>query len=285
MGILDYRCQMKTHKFLALICLLPFAPSLFGQTTNTPASSRNPVTPPASIPEEARKHFVMGTTLFKDAKTADDFSQVESEFKKAADLAPQWPDPRYNLALGKEAAGDFSGAMADLKLYQQFKLSDSESRTVQDKIYALEAKAEVAAAKRIEKTESDTTKQNEQQIVDLQRNFPDLIHKLDGATFVGFYKGHREKINFLRKPLDIATKPPTTFSSTPYIWLQYNEDDDNKRPSVVIPTSATTFYLTSAFFPTDLDKWPDKKSIWTLSQDGRTLNLNDDSGAQYFTKK
>jgi hypothetical protein len=131
---------MKKHTSFALICLslLLFATSLVAQT-NVSAQ-----TPPA-IPEEARKHFVMGTTLFKDAKTADDFAAVESEFKQAADLAPQWPDARYNLALAKEAAGDYSGAMADLKLYQKFKLSDSEARTVQDKIYALEAKAGAAA--------------------------------------------------------------------------------------------------------------------------------------------
>ena len=100
----------------------------------------NPPAPP--IPEEARKHFVMGTTLFKDAKTPDDYAQVESEFKQAVDLAPQWPDARYNLALAKEAAGDFAGAMADLKLYQQFKLPDTDARTAQDKIYVLEAKQE-----------------------------------------------------------------------------------------------------------------------------------------------
>ncbi|HEX4757347.1 MAG TPA: hypothetical protein VH308_05160 [Terracidiphilus sp.] len=105
-----------------------FIPFLVAQTT--------PV--PSSVPEEARRHFVMGMTLSKDAKTADDFVHVESEFKQAADLASQWPDPRYNLALTDEAAGDYAKAMADLKLYQQFKLSDTEARTVQDKIYALE---------------------------------------------------------------------------------------------------------------------------------------------------
>jgi tetratricopeptide (TPR) repeat protein len=114
-----------------------------------PAASTNAVSQPP-IPEEARKHFVMGTTLFKDAKTPDDYSQVVSEFKQATDLAPQWPEARYNLALAKEAAGDYSGAMDDLKLYQQFKLSDDEARTVQDKIYALEAKSEEAAKKAAE---------------------------------------------------------------------------------------------------------------------------------------
>ena len=128
---------MKTFVLCALVGFTLSAPILRAQAT---------ATSPAPIPEEARKHFVMGATLFKDAKTPDDYAQVESQFKQAVDLAPQWPDARYNLALSKEAAGDFAGAMADLKLYQQFKLSDTDARTVQDKIYALEAKQEKKAA-------------------------------------------------------------------------------------------------------------------------------------------
>jgi hypothetical protein len=138
---------MKVHTVFVLICLSLTAPSAFAQS-NGPASA---MAASPAVPEEARRHFVMGTTLFKEAKAADDFSQVESEFKKAADLAPQWPDARYNLALAKEAAGNYSGAMADLKLYQQFKISDSEARTVQDKIYALEAKAGASVRKQIDR--------------------------------------------------------------------------------------------------------------------------------------
>ena len=129
---------MKKYALLGLVVCTLAISSLVAQIN---------ATAPTPIPEEARKHFVMGTTLFKDAKTPDDYAQVEGEFKQAVDLAPQWPDARYNLALSKEAAGDYSGAMADLKLYQQFKLSDTEARTVQDKIYALEAKTGEAAKK------------------------------------------------------------------------------------------------------------------------------------------
>ena len=135
---------MRTQTILVLICFSLIKPLLFGQT-NAPADSANTTTPPV-IPEEARKHFVMGTALFKDAKTPDDYVQVVGEFKQATDLAPQWPDPRYNLALAKEASGDYSGAEADLKIYQQFKLSDTEARSVQDKIYVLEAKLEKKSA-------------------------------------------------------------------------------------------------------------------------------------------
>ena len=87
----------------------------------------------------------MGETMFKEAKNVDAFTQSVAEFAEAARLAPQWPEARYNLALAKEAAGDYSGSMADLKLYKQFKLTDSEARTAQDKIYAIEAKQKMAA--------------------------------------------------------------------------------------------------------------------------------------------
>src|ERR1043166_2581961 len=120
---------MKTHALLILISLSLLTPSLFSYASTAPIS------------EEARKHFLAGTALAQHAKTAADLSRVVNEFKRAADLAPQLPEARYNLARAREAAGDYSGAIADLKRYQQFKLSDSESRMVQDKIYALEAKA------------------------------------------------------------------------------------------------------------------------------------------------
>jgi tetratricopeptide (TPR) repeat protein len=129
-----------------------------------------------AIPEEARKHFVKGATLFKDAKTPDDFSQVIEEFRQAARLAPWWPDVRYNIALACESAGDYAGAMENLKLYQLFKLSDTEARTVQDKIYALEAKQDKAAKE--SSPEALAKKQ--------QDKIEELLKSLNGAKFVFF---------------------------------------------------------------------------------------------------
>jgi len=97
------------------------------------------------IPEEARKHFVRGAALFKAAKSPEDFNQVSVEFLQSVRLAPWWPEARYNLALAREAAGDYPTAIAKLKLYQLFKLPETEARAVQDKIHALEAKQEKAA--------------------------------------------------------------------------------------------------------------------------------------------
>ncbi len=147
---------MKFFKPILLPGLIFLSLPMFAQDTAT--------TPPP-IPEEARKHFVMGETLFKDAKTADDFVQAEREFKQAAELAPQFPPARYNLALVKESAGDYSGAMADLKLYLAFKLPVDEARVAQDKIYVLEAKQQkLAAAKAEEQKAADAQKEAQNRI-------------------------------------------------------------------------------------------------------------------------
>ena len=157
---------MKKRLLFNLVMFLVATPFLLSQTT---------VSSPPPIPEEARRHFVMGTTLFKDARTSDDFAQAESQFKQAVDLAPQWPDARYNLALAKEAAGDYAGAMADLKLYQQFKLFDEDARKVQDKIYALEAKAELAARKQTADQQAATAEEQK------KRDYQDKLGFLEGT--------------------------------------------------------------------------------------------------------
>ena len=155
-------------KFLLFSLALFFAatPFLLSQTS---------VLAPPSIPEEARRHFVMGETMFKEAKNVDAFTQAVVEFTEAAILAPQWPEARYNLALAKEAAGDYSGAMAELKLYQQFKLSETEARTVQDKIYAIEAKQKMEA--------SDAADAANAQANSTDAKLKRFIKSLDGAVW------------------------------------------------------------------------------------------------------
>ena len=96
------------------------------------------------IPEEARRRFVRGCTLFKNAQSREDFTQVISEFYFAMYFAPWWPEARYNFALGCEAAGKYDDALEALHLYQMFKLSPAEARSVQDKIYELIVKQEKA---------------------------------------------------------------------------------------------------------------------------------------------
>jgi hypothetical protein len=94
------------------------------------------------VPEEARKHFIRGSVLFKDAKTADDFSKSAAEFSQAIQISPLLAEAHYNLAMVNEASADYVSAVYRLKVYQLFKLSPEEARRVQDKIYALELKSE-----------------------------------------------------------------------------------------------------------------------------------------------
>jgi len=148
---------MKTYLLFIFVGFCVAIPSLVSQTGAT-TDKQSVATTQSPIPEEARKHFVMGATLCKDAKSHDDFLQVAGEFKQAADLAPQWPEARYNLALARESAGDYAGAMNELKLYQQFKLPDIEARTIQDKIYALEAKQQKTVTDAAAKVASESAR-------------------------------------------------------------------------------------------------------------------------------
>ena len=138
------------------------------------------------IPEEARKHFVQGTALFKEAKSPEDFKQVIDEFKQTIRLAPWWSDARYNYALALEAAGHYANAIINLKLYQLFKLPEAEARAVQDKIWALEAKAEktakdkeLAAKKAVEEKQA----MQEDAGAKKAREQEDWLKKLDGARY------------------------------------------------------------------------------------------------------
>ena len=270
---------MKSSLLLALILIV--TPSLFGQTSTTS-------TPP--IPEEARRHFVMGTTMFKEAKAPGDFVLAEAEFKQATDLAPQWPDARYNLALAKEAAGDIPGAMADLKLYQQFKLNDAEARAAQDKIYALEAKQKMV-------NDEKYTVQGRARAA--QRQFADLVQKLDGTVFVRQADDQKraepgyptlDEVRFYRRGPDNLLVCQTRqkyysiypFGKYTYEWMimsgEDNEDLDPKRgiyPDYIFPAHADGGKSSFSDF-----RFADNGEVYfagcrlyaKLSQDGKTID-------------
>ena len=216
------------------------------------------------IPEEARKHFVMGATFFKDARTADDYAQVESEFKQAAGLAPQWPDARYNLALAREAAGDYAGAIADLKLYLQFKLSDADARTAQDKIYALEAKSEETAKKQADVDEQTAAAQRAQAAQAASDEA--LIRSLDGAVFVK-HNGDA----YQRNDLEVHINGGTATMDVHVLWMnaellrEGNGSIGDVHPTPTspspIPHVGRTFTATVNGSPLVIEVAPDGQSL------------------------
>lgn len=139
------------------------------------------------VPEDARKPFVMGDTMFKNAKSANDFSLAIGEFTEAVKQAPGWPDARYNLAMAKGAAGDYPGAIADLKLYQLFNLPDAEARSVQDKIYAMEAQQQMKASDDAAKASADTA--NAQAVATAQADADAAKEKTARSDFIRNIQG------------------------------------------------------------------------------------------------
>jgi hypothetical protein len=138
------------------------------------------------IPEEARKHFVMGQTIFKSAKNTNDFSMAGQEFSQAVREAPWWPEARYNRALAQEAAGHYTNAIISLKLYQLFKLPEAEARAVQDKIYILEAKQEMAAKDKELAAQKAAEESSPEVVAERKKNNDqDLIKRLNGSRYVG----------------------------------------------------------------------------------------------------
>ncbi len=222
-----------------------------------------------TIPEEARRHFVMGETMFKEAKDVDAFTQATAEFAEAARLAPQWPEARYDLALAKEAAGDYSGAMADLKLYQQFKLTDAEARTAQDKIYAIEAKQKMAVA-------ADAANSPAAQ---LER----LIHSLDGGVWKCVASTRDDRV--MGHLVDIDVGRGTYISVSGHVISGHESDNSDNfesmytqgNPLWTMPITSRRFNATWSYTTTDpaiklaLDQYTDEI---TISDDGRSITEN-----------
>ncbi len=101
-------------------------------------AARN-VKPAPVISEEARRAFVMGTTIAKTATTPSQQTLAVSNFQEAVKLAPWWGDAYYNLAIAQELAAQFDAARASLDLYILTNPGEQATREARDKVYAIEA--------------------------------------------------------------------------------------------------------------------------------------------------
>jgi len=216
------------------------------------------------IPEEARKHFVGGAALFKEAKSADDSAQAADEFAQALAAAPWWPEARYNYALACEAAGKYSDAMDNLTLYRLFKLPEAEARTVQDKIYVLEAKAKKAvkdkeaAAKAAQEAEAKARESSPEVIAAKNQNaFNALLRTLDGRRYA----------NQSRNTIDIKGK---TFIQGAYLDGKYYEGGvEDSRVEIVGRETVVTLHEDLSRFQR---VWP-VKHTFIISEDGDKITL------------
>ncbi len=130
--------------------------------------------PTPAIPEEARRNYVMGLTLFKDAKNIQDYNDSIEKFKTAVLIAPWWIDAYRDLGMALKAAERYSEAINALKLYIAANPDSDNARKAQDEIYIIEAKKE-KAAKELSPEAMAKKKQSE---------YDAWLKSLDGARFV-----------------------------------------------------------------------------------------------------
>ncbi len=100
--------------------------------------------PQAAIPEDARRHYVMGKRLLELAKKPADFSDSIEEFTRALLIAPWWAEANRDLGLALEGGGRFDEAIAYIRLYIAANPGEEQARRAQDEIYNIEAAKKVA---------------------------------------------------------------------------------------------------------------------------------------------
>ena len=111
------------------------------------------------VPDEALRHMARGEAAVESAQSSGDYKNAIAEFEKAGSLAPDWPNPFFNLGLVQEIAGDFDAAMKNLKRYLELAPDASDRAEVTKKIYKLEYKKErsnIVGVWRVDQNESLT---------------------------------------------------------------------------------------------------------------------------------
>lgn len=92
------------------------------------------------LPEEARRFKVQaeGAVVDKQFQDAADF------YEQALQVAPWWPEGRYNRAMVLSEVGDYDQAIMEIKRYLALVPDAPNARAAQDKVYDWERKAAAA---------------------------------------------------------------------------------------------------------------------------------------------
>lgn len=122
---------------MALAKKLQEAPFLISSLRQEAIELTSRIDPPPAIPEEAIRHMAEGKAAFKMARHSSNYEEAEKSFLKAANLAPWWAPPYYNLALTKEKQRSFSEAISCLNYYLLAEPEAPDVGAVKEKIYEL----------------------------------------------------------------------------------------------------------------------------------------------------
>ena len=95
------------------------------------------LSPPPVIPEEARRSFAEGLAAFELARAPSDYEEPEKKFRKAACLAPWWPDVFFNLSLVDEKLRKYDTAKYKLEIYLLAAPDGRDADAVRQKIHKI----------------------------------------------------------------------------------------------------------------------------------------------------
>ena len=96
----------------------------------------------AKVPEEAKKHLAFGAAALEMAQSDDGFKKAAVEFEAAANLAPQWPAPYYNLGVVYSKLEDWEDALANYNKYLELAPKAKDAEAVKSEIYKIQYKKE-----------------------------------------------------------------------------------------------------------------------------------------------
>jgi tetratricopeptide (TPR) repeat protein len=135
--------------------------------------------PAPAIPEEANRAFVKGNVFLKEAQGMVGYDLAITAYRDALRIAPWWGDAYFNLGVALTSANRFDEAIVSFKLYMHSVLSESaEARDAQNRIYALEAKSEMATKQAAIAAAAQAAANSP------QAREAALLEKVEGARFV-----------------------------------------------------------------------------------------------------
>jgi len=145
------------------------------------------------IPEEARRHYVKGCTLFDDAKQPSESADAAEEFRQALLIAPWWGEAYMKMGLALETAQRYDDAITSLKLFMITNPQDSIK--TQEEIWKIEARQEKAAKDKelaAKKTVEEERARQEAAQADKAREQEEFLRKIDGVRYITVYHGHSD---------------------------------------------------------------------------------------------
>ncbi|MFA6284059.1 MAG: PDZ domain-containing protein [Desulfurivibrionaceae bacterium] len=96
-------------------------------------------------PEDARRHMLRGMAAIEMAKSNDDLTLAEEEFRLATEIAPQLAIAWFNLGKAQTQLGRNAEAMESYRQYLTLAPDAKDAQSVRDEIVKLEFRQELAA--------------------------------------------------------------------------------------------------------------------------------------------